>query len=79
VEYLTLLAQVQGEPRWAVAQRVREALHLKAQRKGTGFPGGDAGIIHFAQLRPQDVWSLRIRLGQVLSDAAPAPRKRRKD
>src|SRR6185437_14134610 len=36
VEYLTLLGQVKDEPRWALGQRVREALRLTAERKGTG-------------------------------------------
>jgi hypothetical protein len=76
VEYLTLLSQAQNEPRWAVGQRVREALHLNGQRKDTGYAGEDAGVIHFAQLKPQDVWALRVRLGEVLSDAAPAPKRR---
>ncbi|HTU20934.1 MAG TPA: GDSL-type esterase/lipase family protein [Gemmataceae bacterium] len=76
VEYLTLLSQVKGEPRWAVAQRVREALHLAGERKGTGFAGEDAGVIHFAKLKPQDVWALRVRIGEALSDAAPAPQRR---
>jgi hypothetical protein len=76
VEYLTLLGQVTGEPRWAIGRRVREALRLAAQRKGTGHAGEDAGVIDFARLRPQDVWALRVRVGQVLSDAAPAPKRK---
>jgi hypothetical protein len=76
VEYLTLLSQVKGEPRWALGQRVREALRLTAMRKGTGFVGEDAGVVDFAQLKPQAVWALRVRIGQVLSDAAPAPKRR---
>ncbi len=78
MEYLTLLAQVKGEPRWAVGERVREALHLSGERKGTvGFTGGeDAGVIAFARLKPQDVWALRVRVGEALSEAAP-PAKRR--
>ncbi len=76
VEYLTMLAQVKQEPRWAVGQRVRQALRLVGQRKGTGFVGEDAGVIHFAQLKPQDVWALRVRIGEVLSEAAPAPKRR---
>jgi hypothetical protein len=76
VEYLTLLAQVKDQPRWAVGQRVREALKLAGERKGSGFAGEDAGVIHFAQLKPQDVWALRVRIGEVLSDAAPAPKRR---
>lgn len=76
VEYLSLLAQVKNEPRWAVGQSVRQALHLSGRRKSTGYAGEDAGMIDFAQLKPQDAWSLRMRLGEVLSDAAP-PAKRR--
>jgi hypothetical protein len=55
---------------------VREALRLAGQHKGTGFPGEDAGVIHFAQLKPQEVWALRVRVGEVLSEAAPAPKRR---
>ena len=76
VEYLTLLAQVQREPRGAVGQSVRQALHLSGRRKSTGFSGEDAGLIDFAQLKPQDEWALRVRLGEVLSAAAPAPKRR---
>jgi hypothetical protein len=76
VEYLTLFAQVTGQPRWAVAANVREALHLAGERKGTGAPGEDAGVVSFARLKPQDLWALRVQVGQALSDAAP-PAKRR--
>jgi hypothetical protein len=76
VEYLTLLGQVQGEPRWALGQRVRETLRLTGERRGTGFAGEDAGVIHFSRLRPQDLWALRVRIGEVLSAAAPAPKRR---
>ncbi len=55
---------------------MREVLHLAGERKGTGFAGEDAGMIHFAQLKPQDVEALRVRLGEVLSAAAPAPKRR---
>jgi hypothetical protein len=79
VEYLTLLGQVKNEPRWALGQRVREALRLAAERKDTGFVGEDAGVIQFTQLKPQDVWALRVRIGQVLSDAAPFPKRRLHD
>jgi hypothetical protein len=76
VEYLTLLSQVTRQPRWAIGQRVREALHLVGERKGSGFAGEDAGVIHFAQLKPQDVWALRVRIGEALSKASPEPRRR---
>jgi lysophospholipase L1-like esterase len=72
VEYLTLLAQTLNEPRWAVGQRVREALGLRGKHESAG--GDDAGAIQFRKLLPQDVWSLRVRLGQALSDAHPAAR-----
>jgi hypothetical protein len=76
VEYLTLLSQVSGQPRWAIGQRAREALHLVAERKGTGLAGGeDAGVIQYRALLPQDLWSLRVRVGRALSDAHPAPRR----
>jgi hypothetical protein len=77
VEYLTLLAQVEKQPRWSAGHRVREALRLPGEQRGTGFTSDeDAGVIHFTRLRPQDVWALRLRVGEALSAAAP-PVKRR--
>jgi hypothetical protein len=79
VEYLTLLAQLSGAPRWALGARVREALRLAGERRrsGPGTVGAeDAGSIQFADLRPQDAWALRVRVGEVLSAAHPAPRRR---
>jgi hypothetical protein len=76
VEYLMLLTQVLKQPRWAIGQRVREALRLAGIRKGTGFTGGeDAGIVTSAQLMPQDVWALRVQVGEALSAARPEPRR----
>ena len=74
VEYLTLLGQVKGEPRWAVGERVREALHLSGERKVGG--GEDAGVVNFARLKPQDVWALRVQVGEALSEAAPLAKRR---
>ncbi len=76
VEYLALLAAVEGEPRWAVGARAREALRLVAERKGAGPEAADAGSIGYAGLRPRDLWALRHRVGQALSDAHPAPKNR---
>jgi hypothetical protein len=76
VEYLTWLAKVENEPRWAIGQRVRETLHLAPEQRGTGFQGEDAGVIHFSQLKPQDLWALRVRVGRAISDAHPAPQRR---
>ena len=77
VEYLTLWGQQIGHPRWAVAQAVRRELPVAGQREGTGFVGGeDAGRVNYAQLRPQQLWQLRQRIGQALSAARPAPKTR---
>jgi hypothetical protein len=80
VEYLTLLARVSREPRWAVGRAVRDALRLDGERRGTGFASGeDAGVIHFARLSPQALWALRTRVGLALSDAHPEPQRRLND
>jgi len=77
IEYLTLLAQVMGEPRWAIGESVRKALRLVARIGGTGFVGDeDAGVVSSASLMPQDVWKLRVRVGEVLSKARPGPKRR---
>src|SRR5262249_10971554 len=63
VEYLSLLCQLRGEPRAIFAPRVREALRLSAERRGTGVTGlDDAGLVHFADLKPADAWALRVRV-----------------
>ncbi len=77
VEYLTLLTQQLRQPRWAVGQAVRRALQLDAEHLGTGHTDDeDAGAVHYATLRPQDVWAVRIRIAQVLSRSHPEPRRR---
>jgi hypothetical protein len=76
VEYLTLWAQLHKQPRWAVGQTVRRELQLAAQRKSTGAAGEDAGVMDYQHLRPQDVWALRMRVGQALSQAKPEPKRR---
>jgi hypothetical protein len=73
VEYLTLWAHGRNEPRWSVGRQVRAALGLAGTRQATGFTGGeDAGRIDYARLRPRDLWALRIRIGEALSQAHPA-------
>jgi hypothetical protein len=80
VEYLTLLARQTREPRWALGRRVREALHLAGQRQGTGLEGGeDAGRMYYGRLLPQELWALRVRVGEGLSAAAPPPKRRQVD
>ena len=80
VEYLTLWKQLSGEPQWAVGERVRAELNLAGKKIGTGFTGDeDAGVIHFSKLLPQDLWALRVRIGQAISTAAPKPKRKLRD
>jgi hypothetical protein len=68
-EYLVLLAKVEKRTQLEVGEQVRRVLALRAQRKSTGFVGDeDAGVIDFADLRPQDVWRIRERIGQLISN-----------
>ena len=77
VEYLTLWSQLHGQPRWAVGQQVRAALKLAGTRQATGFTGGeDAGRIDYGRLRPQDLWALRLAIGEALSQAHPSPKNK---
>jgi len=70
VEYLALWSRLRNEPRWAVGQQVRAALKLAGSRQSTGFTGDeDAGRVDYARLRPQDVWALRVAIGEALSRA----------
>jgi hypothetical protein len=77
VEYLTLFSQLKGVPRWQIGQEVRERLGLSGQRKASGVPAAeDAGVIHYGDLKPESLWSLRTAIGEALSAAHP-PAKRR--
>ncbi len=76
VEYLVLLSRAMGEPRWATGQAVRRVLNLVGQQQGTGFTGGeDAGTTHYADLLPQDAWSLRVRVAQAVASLHPKPQR----
>jgi hypothetical protein len=77
VEYLTLWSRQCGQPRDTVAQLVRSALHLAGSRQATETGGTeDAGRIDYSTLRPQDLWALRVRIGEALSLAHPARQSR---
>ena len=77
VEYLVLWSMARGLPRWAVGRQVRDLLRLAGSRQASGTGGAeDAGRIDYASLRPQQLWSLRVRLGEALSAAHPAPRSK---
>ncbi len=81
VEYLTLLTKVMDEPRWAIGQAARAALKLEPKRAGTATAGDgeDAGRIDYGQLKPQDLWKFRVRVGQYLSEKRPEAAKRLAD
>ena len=74
VEYLTLLTQLLGAPRWAVGEAVRERLKLAASFSATS--ADDAGTVNYDTLDPAALWALRTAVGQWLSDHHPAPRRR---
>ncbi len=77
VEYLTLLARLRGEPRWMLGESVRRELKLAAEYRGTGFADSeDAGVVHYRDLLPQDLWALRIRVARAISERHPAPERR---
>jgi hypothetical protein len=77
VEYLTLWSHFRNEPRWAIGDQVRAALKLAGTRQGTGVINTeDAGRIDYHRLRPQDLWALRVRIGESLSQAHPARARR---
>jgi hypothetical protein len=73
VEYLTLLGQIQGEPRWMLGQNVREQLKLVGNRQSAN--ADDAGQVRYDRFRPQDEWTLRLRLGEALSARHPTPKR----
>src|SRR5262249_17391917 len=77
VEYLTLLSQSPAAPPWPAPGRVREALKLSGTRGASGLAAvEDAGTVRYGALRPGDLWSLRVRLGEALSSLHPAPSRR---
>ncbi len=77
IEYLTLWSQLHGEPRWAVGQAVRSALALAGKREASGFAGGeDAGRINYGRLRPQQLWALRVAIGEAISQAHPSAKSK---
>ncbi len=77
VEYCTLVTRLMKEPRWAVGRSVRSALKLSGERKASQAGGADdAGVVHYAKLKPQDAWALRVRLGAALDEAKPKAARR---
>ncbi|MGN6544456.1 MAG: DUF4091 domain-containing protein, partial [Aureliella sp.] len=75
VEYLNLLAQSLGKPRWEVGQMAREALQLssdRAAREGTDNRGGeDAGRIGYSNMLPQEFDALRKQVARLIPPVRP--------
>lgn len=68
VEYLCLLAKQQHQSQLIFGQRVLSAIALRGRRQGTGFTGGeDAGRMTYSNLKPADLWALRTRVAQAIS------------
>jgi hypothetical protein len=77
VEYLTLFSQLKQAPRWQVGREVRERLKLAGERRASDVAAAeDAGVIHYSDLKPQDLWALRVALGKALSAAHPPAQRR---
>ena len=74
VEYLTILSQLLGLPRWLIAQSVRRQLGLEATyEKNTEI---DAGGLAYGQLTPDRLWRLRMWTGKILDERQPPERRR---
>jgi hypothetical protein len=79
-EYLALLCRATGEPRWSLGRAVRAKLGLAAEHRGTDPDAEeDAGVLHYADLSPQDAWALRIRVGRAISQLSPEPKRQSVD
>ncbi|HET6882946.1 MAG TPA: GDSL-type esterase/lipase family protein [Pirellulales bacterium] len=77
VEYLTLFSQLKQAPRWQIGRELRQWLKLAGERRASGVPAAeDAGVIHYQDLKPVDLWALRVALGEAISAVHP-PAKRR--
>ncbi len=74
VEYLTILQQTLGAPRWQVQATVLHALPLSGRFSKTSED--DAGRMAYDRVDPAALWALRMRLGSRLDGLAPAARLR---
>ena len=76
VEYLTLLSQATGQPRWSVGEQARASLSLSGERKGSGLAAvEDAGVIQYERMTPLALWTFRTKLGLALSNLHPEPKR----
>lgn len=71
-EYLTLLCDVYGIPRFAAAEWLKE---IAGEGKIHKTFEGDAGTLTYDRGNPSELWKLRTAVGNMLSDKAPAYRR----
>lgn len=69
VEYLELLCDILGKPRYDVAKWLRETIDLKSEIKKLFH--ADAGTARFEKGDSVQLWKLRNQVGNVLSNKAP--------
>lgn len=70
VEYLTLLGDAYGQPRYAVAGGLQKVIDLGGRVQKTSE--ADAGTIRFDRADPVGLWMLRCRLGNMIAAKKPA-------
>jgi lysophospholipase L1-like esterase len=71
VEYLTLLQRTHSWPRHELARLLRAQLRLPHIPSATGWSDPESDSRHFANVLPEELWSLRVRIGEMLSRKAP--------
>ena len=69
VEYLMLFSNVFQKPHYAVAEWLNTIVNLE----GIVYKScsADAGAVKFDTITPMDLWRIRCRLGEILSQEAP--------
>jgi hypothetical protein len=73
VEYLTLYSRLNGIPRYAMRNWLRQHIHLETTLvKETP---ADAGTSDFEEARAIDLWKIRYLLGESISKRAPVYRR----
>ena len=70
VEYLTLLGDAYGRPHYAVAAGAQQVIDLGASVQKAWSE--DAGTLRFDRSDPTGLWTLRYRVGKMVSAKKPA-------
>ncbi|QTA93882.1 glycoside hydrolase domain-containing protein [Desulfonema magnum] len=68
-EYLTLLCDVYGIPRFAVVKWLKNIIRLEGRVSKTS--DSDAGTLTYDSGSPAELWKLRYSVGKMLSDRGP--------